>query len=72
MVVDDPDEAARLAGEGRNVVLVVPEGGPVVDLAALPAGAGRVAVFVGPPADPTVRVAAQAMAEELFGPDRPG
>jgi len=69
MVVDDPSEAAQLAGEGRNVVLVIGEGelpgGPDVT----GPGRGRVAVFVGSRDDPAVWAAARAMAEELFGPD---
>jgi hypothetical protein len=69
MVVDDSSEAARLAGEGRNVVLVVGEGGPPVRLDVTAPGRGRVAVFVGSRDEPAVWAAARAMSEELFGPD---
>lgn len=69
MVVDDSAEAARLAGEGRDVVLVVGEGEPPVPLDASHPGGGRIAVLVGSRDDPAVWVAARAMSEELFGPD---
>ena len=69
VVVDDASEAVRLAGEGRNVVLLVAEGDPPVPLDAGVPDRGRVAVFVGSRDDPTVWAAARAMSEELFGPD---
>jgi hypothetical protein len=69
MVVDDSAEAARLAGEGRDVVLVIGEGDPPVHLDASRPGRGRIAVLVGSRDDPAVWAEARAMSEELFGPD---
>jgi hypothetical protein len=61
LIVDDPEEAARIVAAGGAVVLVVrPADAPV----EWPAGPGRMAVFVGDPDDP----AARSMAAELLGP----
>ncbi len=62
MVVDEPEAALRLLGDGRDVVFVVPDGSPPLR----PPGPGRLAVMVGDPEDGRVAAAAAEMDEELF------
>ena len=64
MVVDEPEAALRLLGDGRDVVFVVPDGSPPLR----PPGPGRLAVMVGDPEDGDVLAAAAEMERELFGP----
>jgi len=66
VVVDDEEEAARLVGEGHDVVLLVD--GETPPVRPVPDGPGRLALFVGSKSDPGAWDAAQAMARELFGP----
>lgn len=62
MVVDDPEEAARLLAAGESVVLAG-ENPP----RALEPGPGRLALFCGSLGDPGAWEAATAMDRELFG-----
>jgi hypothetical protein len=63
VIVDDAQEAARLAAEGEPVVLMVEAGAPPVP----DESPGRVAVFVGSAGNAADVAAAEAMSVELFG-----
>jgi hypothetical protein len=64
VVVDDPELAARLARDGRSVVLVVDPRTDVVEPATgLP---GRIATVAGPTEEEATWDAAREMDAELF------